>query len=155
MTTESMVKWAGLIVGIIALFFTACQIRATNKTLVFTTEQNIYKESREIRKYMADNPELVARARLSEISQLTENESTKLRMQIGMLLSFYNSILQENNKRYVSEDFRSSLISDFCIMAGWPQVAARLPNLSTPPAVSNKPPPFRLLAELKRSHCNA
>lgn len=144
---ENVVKIAGLVVGIIAIGFTGCQIRETNKTLVFTTEQNFYKESRDIRKYIADNPGMIVAARENDLSKLNENDKAKLSMQVGLLLNFYNSILQERNKRYVSEDFRRTLIDDFCIIAQWPQVAIRLPD--TP----NKP--FHRLAELKRSECHA
>jgi uncharacterized membrane protein YqjE len=53
---EKGLKFVGAGVAILALFFTGYQIREANKSLIFTTEQSLYKESREILKLIAEYP---------------------------------------------------------------------------------------------------
>jgi hypothetical protein len=147
MGLETTVKIIGLAIAIAGLFFTGYQIRETNKTLIFTTEQNLYKESREILKFIADNPSIIQLAQSDDISNLESKERNKLSSQIGILLNFYNSILLENNKDYVSSEFRKSLILDFCILSKFPQIKKRLPELAGQP--------FETLAKIKQIKCHA
>jgi hypothetical protein len=107
---ENSLKVLGALAGIIALGFTGYQIYETNKTLLFTTEQGLYKESREILKFIAENPSLIQDMRSDDISKLDEKARAKLDAQIGILLNFYNSALLDKTKRYVSAEFRDALI---------------------------------------------
>jgi hypothetical protein len=144
---ETSLKVAGVGLTVVGLFFTGYQVREANRTLTFTTEQGVYKESRDILKFMADNPTVMIAAQAEDISNLDAKERFKLSMQIGVLLNFYNSILIEKNAGYVTAEFRKSLIEDFCRLASLPQISKRLPN---------KPDqPFQALARVKRSECHA
>jgi hypothetical protein len=144
---ENALKIIGTVIAIIALVFTGCQIRETNKTLTFTTEQGVYKESRDLLKFIADNPAVMQLARSEDISQLDENARIKLSAQIGILLNFYNSILLERSRSYVSTEFRAALVSDFCSLIKFPQIAKRLP------AKNDKAGPFQNLARIKSESC--
>jgi hypothetical protein len=144
---ENGLKVLGAVAGIIALGFTGYQIYETNKTLLFTTEQGLYKESREILKFIAENPSLIQDMRSDDISKLDEKARVKLDAQIGILLNFYNSALLDKTKPYVSDQFRDALISDFCGLSKYAQIAKRLP---TQPGK-----PFQSLADIRKSKCNA
>ncbi|TWB86880.1 hypothetical protein FBZ93_1256 [Bradyrhizobium macuxiense] len=143
---ESSLKLAGAGLAAAGLFFTGYQIRETNRTLVFTTEQGIYKESRDILRFLADNPGALIAAQSEDVSTHDAKERAKLSSQIGVLLNFYNATLVERNSEYISPEFRKSLVADFCILAKLPQISKRLPD---------KPnQPFQTLAQIKRSDCN-
>jgi hypothetical protein len=142
---ESSLKLAGVGLAAGGLFFTGYQIRDTNRTLVFTTEQGIYKESRDILKFFSDNPGALVAAQSEDVSTLDAKERAKLSSQIGLLLNFYNATLAERNAEYVSPEFRTSLIADFCIMAKLPQISKRL--------LDKPDQPFQVLAQIKRSNC--
>jgi hypothetical protein len=144
---ETVTKITGAILGILGLFFTAYTIYETNKTLIFTTEQNLYKESREILKFIAENPAIMEPATPDDISKLDRKERLKRQAQIGILLSFYESILTEGNAPYVSADFRKSLIEDFCQLVKFPQINI---NFS-----ERRDQPYTALANIKRSKCHA
>jgi hypothetical protein len=148
MTLETFAKAAGVVLAIIALGFTGYQIRETNKTLIFTTEQSLYKESRDILKFIADNPSLMQWAKMEDVSSLDEKDRVKLSAEIGILLSFYNSVLVEKNAAYISPEFRQALITDFCGLSKLPQVGKRLP------AADRLGQPFEALANIKRRSCN-
>jgi hypothetical protein len=144
---ESTLKVIGVGLTVAGLFFTGYQIREANRTLVFTTEQGVYKESRDILKFLADNPGALIAAQADDISNLDSKERLRLSSQIGMLLNFYNSMLVERNAEYVSPEFRKSLIADFCSLSKFPQISKRLPD---------KPDqPFQTLARIKQSDCHA
>jgi hypothetical protein len=147
MDMEAYLKLAGVGLTVAGLFFTGYQIREANRTLVFTTEQGIYKESRDILKYFAENPGALVSAQADDFSNMDAKDRIKLSSQIGILLNFYNSMLIERNAKYMSAEFRRSLISDFCSLAKMPQISKRLPD---------KPDqPFEALAQVKRSDCHA
>ncbi len=144
---ESWLKILAAVVAIIALFFTGYQISETKNALIFTTEQNLYKESREILKFMADNPALLQMMQLDDISKLEEKDRSKLAAQVAILLNFYNSVLLKQNANFVSPEFRKSLVSDFCIVAKFPQISKRL-------TVDKPGQPYSALADIKRRDCN-
>lgn len=150
-TLEPLLKIVGAIAAIIGLFFTGYQIREANKALIFSTEQSIYRESRELLKFIAENPSLLRNASLSDSSKLSPEESIKLRAQVGILLNFYNAILQDRNAQFVSEAFRNRLISDFCGLVKLPQVKLRLPEKSVLP---ENQVPFETLASIQRTNCH-
>ena len=142
---ETFLKIVGTLLAIIALTFTGCQIRETNMTLTFTTEQGVYKESRDLLKFIADNPNTMQFARAEDVSQLDEKERIKLSAQVGILLNFYNSILLERSRNYVSAEFRDALISDFCSLVNYPQIRKKLPD---------KEGPFQNLARIRNENCS-
>ena len=147
LSLETGSKVVATIAAIFGIFFTGYQIREANNTLVFTTEQGIYKESRDILKFIADNPALMQQMRLDDISKLDENARIKLDAQVGVLLNFFNSALMPKNEGYISDEFRNSLIVDFCSLAKLPQIGKRLPTQAGKP--------FENLANIRRSKCNA
>ncbi|WP_342724165.1 hypothetical protein AAFG07_34580 [Bradyrhizobium sp. B097] len=147
MDMEAYLKLAGVGLTVAGLFFTGYQIREANRTLVFTTEQGVYKESRDILKFLADNPSALVSAQADDISNLDAKDRAKLSSQIGVLLNFYNSMLVDRNSEYVSAEFRRSLIADFCILVRLPQISKRLPDKSDGP--------FQTLARIRRSDCHA
>jgi hypothetical protein len=146
-TADTVIKVIGLILTVAALVFTGYQIRQTNKTLIFTTEQGLYKESRDILRYIADHPAMVTAAQLEDDSLLDLKAKVELNAQIGVLLNFYNSILSNRNQPYVSPEFRRDLIKDFCEVAKYPQIKKRIGDAPDKP--------FHALYEIKRSSCGA
>lgn len=146
MDLETFLKIAGVVLTVVGLFFAGYQIRETNKTLVFTTEQGLYKESRDILKFIADNPSIFQAAQVEDISNLDAKERVKLSGQIGILLNFYNSILIHKSAEYISTEFRNRVVQDFCLVAKLPQVNKRLPT---------KPEqPYQELGNIARSSCH-
>lgn len=146
---EFCLKVLGAVLAIIALFFTGYQIRETKNALIITTEQSLYKDSREILKFMGDNPTLVQMMQADDVSKFDEKDRFKLSAQTGILLNFYNSVLIVKNEGVVSPEFRKELIADFCKLAKFPQISKRLPASDKPDQA------FHTLAAIKRRDCNA
>lgn len=68
MDIENPLKILGMGIAAAGLFFTGFQIKEANKTLIFTTEQNLYKESRDILKYISNNPKIYTLAHSADLT---------------------------------------------------------------------------------------
>lgn len=136
----------GLCVAIMGLFFTAYQIGEAKNALVSGNEQVIYKESREILKFLTENPDLLHMMQSADVTKFSERDRVRLDAQIGWILNFYNSSLRTGATE-VTAEFRKTLTDDFCRMARYPQVSERLKS-------KQQGQPFFLLSSIRQRDCN-
>lgn len=136
----------GLFIAIVGLGATAYQIREAKNALVSGNEQAIYKESREILKFLTENPDLLRMMQLADVTKLNERDRARLDAQIGWVLNFYNSSLRTGATQ-VTAEFRRSLTEDFCRMARFLQVSERL-------KAKQEDQPFFLLSSIRQRDCN-
>jgi hypothetical protein len=148
---DAVELWAKIVGGIFALIglaFTAYQIMEAKNVLIFNNEVAVQKEARDILKFLAENPAAVQNMQLADVAKLNERDRITLNAQIGWVLNFYNSSLQKPSEAYFSQQFRNSLTRDFCLLARFPQIAARL-------NVQQADQPYFFLSSVRRSNCNA